>query len=158
MSPQFYRKLETLEGLAKPFRVSDTFLLFNDHDGWTDGYLADLTNLCVEEMTAKATLQHRRCALARFKTDKAACPNVAEYIPSGKQLVEDLELDLADGMVWLKTPTIQAKVNPVFIKYFAAAYKSTGGIVKLVLSGGLSAVKVIGRDNKLIGLIMPLRS
>lgn len=143
-------KLENLMILAKPYAMPDRFFLLEDSDGWTDGYIADLTNLNTATMQARAVIK------GIIQDQK---PKIKPLIPDGSHVVENIALDLSDNMAILYNRTVAVKVNPCYLKFFDNAYKKMGGIKELIVTAPDKSVKVMTADeNELVGLIMPVRT
>lgn len=153
----YTHKLDNLMTITKPYTLGDSFVLLKDSDGWTDGYLADLTATNTESMKIKANCK----AMARLVLDRDKAPAIKPLIPDGSHAVENIALDLSDGNAILYNRTVAAKVNPRYLKYFHAAYKP-GGISGLVLTAPDKPIKVMASVSsltaELVGLIMPIKT
>lgn len=149
------QKLQHLMELTKPYSM-EGFILFKDHEGWTDGFMADLTNLRQEEMKATATIKNAKNPRNfRFTVELDRCPEFSKLPAGGDQEVIDMELDLTDGYTWLLSEEDQTKVNQKYLKYFEETYKKLGGISKLLIDGQ-KPIQVFNGDQK-VGIIMPIR-
>ncbi len=126
------------------------FIELADSDGWTDCFIADLTNLSKDFMRANA-ITHKSEIVDRKPNIKAVIPTSEEHE------VEKIEFDLKSKTAVLENSTIKAKVNPKFIGYFVKAYESTHLPIELKLTGEFTPVKVYLQGG-LIGLIMPIKA
>ncbi len=148
------KNLENLFEVVKPndnvIKKDMRLLKIGDQTGWTNGYMADLTNWYLPKVEAKAKLKG-----IEFEANK---PNIKPLLDQAKESnheVESIEFDLTSKTAILKNSSIKAYVNPDYLAYFQKAYKELGGISKLVLTGERTSVKVYNRD-QLIGLVMPI--
>ncbi|MBI5357039.1 hypothetical protein HZB78_05545 [Candidatus Collierbacteria bacterium] len=149
---EYKQKLENLMTLTKPYALRDSFMLLKDADGWTDGYIADLTGMNTEAMKAKAGKMTSRDIRTIDKT-----PEIKPLIPDGSHAVENVALDLSDNMAILYNRTVSVKVNPSYLKYFYSAYKQIGGISDLILTAPDKPVKVMAMG-ELVGMVMPVKT
>lgn len=148
------KNLDNLFELVKPSDniIKKDMRLFRlaDQKGWSNGYIADLTDYYMPTVEARAKLKG-----IEFHEEK---PNIQQLLAQAKDKnheVNSIEFDLANKTAVLKNASIQAHVNPKYLAYFQKAYKDWGGIDKLSLTGELSPVKVYAQE-KLVGLIMPI--
>lgn len=123
-----------------------------DSEGWTDGYIADLTNWYMPNIEVKAKMRK-----VEFQENKPKVQPLLDQNSDGNHEVDSIEFDLSSKTAVLKNASIRANVNPKFLAYFQKAYKEWGGIDKLVLTGQHKQVKVYAKE-KLVGLIMPIRA
>ena len=154
------QKLDNLIKIAPNYKL-DSFIVLKDRDGWTDGVLADLTNINFETVKAQATIKHAKLkpgAYMRYVIDKEQAPEVKRILDqiTDEKVVTDIEFDLLTNTVNLLADGLKVKVNPSYIKYFATAYKQLWGSVQFKVSGELVPISVYIGD-ALTGFIMPIR-
>lgn len=151
--------IKNLNRLFEVFKPSDNvlnkddrFIKPKDNVGWTNGYLADLTDLNTSIMEAKAIVKGLTiCEGDNAPEIKKVIPNTAEHI------VESVEFDLATKSVELKNSKIKSYCNPKFLGYFQKVFENLGGIQKITLTGELTAIKIYVGD-MLVGVVMPIRN
>lgn len=160
MTQELTNKIENLLKITPNFKL-DSFIVLKDRDGWTDGFVADLTNINFDTVKAQATIKNAKLKpgqYMRFITKKEEAPEFAKIECSIKddKIVDDIELDLRDNMVFLKSGDMKAKINPSYLKYFANAYKALWGSLEIKITEELAPVSIyIG--NGRVGVIMPVR-
>jgi hypothetical protein len=152
---QYTKKLVSVSEISKPFKL-ESFSLLKDMEGWTDSYMADLTNYNLENMKAKAFLLKDK--LERYVIDREKTPEIKTRIYDGGYEVTDLKWDLENNwLVLIATDTdFKVSINSKYIKYFTEAYKNVGGIQKMIIRDNRSPVKIYGGDDLLIGLVSPI--
>lgn len=150
-------KIDNAMSITKNFNFNkDTrVLLFSDNPGWTNGYIANLLDIDIKQIKAKAILKDCRHNFEIPKKDRPKAKTGVRKVGKGYK-VEDIEWDLLDNSLILKSKAIRSKINPTFYKYFVNAYKEFGG-VDLEVTSENTPVKVIQGDD-LVGLIMPIKS
>ena len=157
-------KVSNVLKIAPRYTLADSFILLKDVEGWTDGFIADITNINLENMRTLAMIKNSKGkGLARYTIDKDKCPEIKliaakvdERITNGEsEAVADIEWDLLDNMVMLKSERHAVKCNPKYIRYFHDAYKQLSSSITLHISGSNNPIDV--RIGDRIGLIMPIR-
>lgn len=151
------QNLEQLMEVFKPttniLNKDSRFFELDDSEGWSDGYIADLTPTNVELM--KATAITRKAEMTSQK------PKIKQLInTTNEHEVEKVEFDLKSKTAILENSKLKANVNPKFIGYFVKAYDKLGSIT-LRLTSDKTPINVYlsnrGSKDELIGLIMPVR-
>jgi len=148
-------KFENMIKISPNYKLT-SFILLDDVKGWSDGYMADLTNINLDVMKLKALTKKDK--LDKYFIEKGHRPKIELIIKQIKNLkgepITDIKWRLLDNTVLLKSKKHKAKCNPSFIKYFVNAYKPLGTI-SLSLYGKLKPIEVkIGEER--VGLIMPI--
>ena len=150
--------LKNITQLFDVFKPSDNilkkdmrFFKLADRAGWTDGYIADITNHYLPTIEAKAKLKG-----IEYDTQKPKIQPILDAFMDAHHDVETIEFDLNSKTAVLVNSEMKAYVNPHFLAYFQKAYADRGGIDRLSLTGERSQVKVYVRD-ELVGLIMPIK-
>jgi hypothetical protein len=144
-----YRYEDGLKRISRPYHP-ERFIALADHTGWSDGFIADLTDFNTDKYLLETKIHNHAV------TEKDKGPKIQPLIPGGRSLVESMEYDMVTGHLKLINHIMSAWVNPDFVQYFQTNYKKLGGIQKLVLTASDKAIKVIVGD-ALVGLIMPIR-
>lgn len=139
--------------LAKAVKTG--FYPLADHVGWSNGFMADLTDEHIKEIEATAVLKQSPRYRFSFQKDKG--PKIAKLLePSEVPYdVEDVEFDLEQLAVVLLAPKKEnILIDPPYLSYFLSYY---GTNLTLRAVKWHESVKVF-QDDRLIGLIMPKRS
>src|SRR5207245_105035 len=95
--------------------ILDRFMLLNDSDGWTNGYMADLTNIYLNTIQSKAQLKSKSLQLFQFNTDKKTCPEILKVLTKESKdykKVIDIELNLKNRFLKLITLDSFVYINP----------------------------------------------
>ena len=148
-------KINNLASMAKPFKHEHGFYLLKDHEGWSNGFIADLVGHNIELIQSQAKTKSLK-DLFRFTIEKENCPEIKKIIPevNTQEDVIDIQLDLEDKMAWLISEHNRVKINPTYLRYFVDNYKDSGYIF-LKISEFKKPITVYQKE-ALIGLIMPL--
>ena len=160
MTPELTNKIENLLKITPNFKL-DSFIVFNDRDGWTDGFIADLTNINFETVKVQAIIKHAKLKPSqsmRFVLEKENAPKFSQIEGSilDSKVVDDIELDLRDNMVFLKAGNMKVKFNPCYLKYFANAYKELWGSLEIKVTEELTPISIYIGGSR-VGVIMPIR-
>ena len=155
MNKDLYIKLENAKKILPKYKITDSFFLLADSEGWSDGYIADCIGLHNKEIEAEIALKNIKKPLLRYTTDKEQCPHIKSLIVDGGLEVDNMEWDLTDNKIVLFTPTTKAKIDPRLLNYFTTNYD----ITKIVVVEDRKPVKLYtmqdGNDI-FIGLLMPI--
>lgn len=142
---------------------ADGYMVLQDHEGWTDSYMADLMTenpVIRNEVEAKFL----KGKVYRFVVDKEKAPKIKSLIPDVNDTryskVDDFDTTLVDSrpslVLKLKAGDKKAFINPYMLGYFLNTHKTMASIMSLKIAGSLNPVMVMV-DDAVIGLIMPLR-
>jgi hypothetical protein len=151
-----YHALSNLKSIAPSYNTPSSYIEFKDHEGWSDGYMADLTNINQDTMKLKAKIGFEKGKTSKFCVEKSECPRIKNVLDqaSGNYKVDRFYFDINTLSIKLINHNTHAWVNPKFIKYFMVAYQTEN--LEFQLTDPLKPVKVLV-NNTLIGLIMPIR-
>lgn len=139
---------------AKSDPLDGKFIVLKDSDGWANTALADLTNINYDRVLSIAL--RKKDSLYSFVTNKEKAPKIQDILDTkGDSDVYDIAFDLEHSALKLYGDVI-VYINPYLLAYFNKVYKLVGGIQAIKVTGTLSVVKIINND-KVVGLIMPLR-
>lgn len=152
----YIKNLNNLFELFKPtdriLSAGQVFYEGTDGNSWSNGFIADITNINTQKMKAQAIIKNNELKPLSPKALKKIIP------PDGQgEDVEDVNLTLQHKAVKLTGKTLHAFVNPLFLQYFEKSYRATGGIQRIVVVGKTSPVKIYSNEDRLVGLIMPIQ-
>lgn len=151
-------KFYSLMGITKKLKINETFFVFKDCDGWTNGFIADLQGLNTKQMWARAILRGKKCYRFNDKKEEGIdSSKMLGNIKENQEEVIDIEMKLHPLSVVLISATHRVAVNPIFLKYFQDTYKRMGGIKKLMINDFASPVQVFVGDER-FGVVMAMRT
>lgn len=149
-------KLNNLLRFVKPTDLqvlANSFMVLQDNEGWTNGYIADLTGLKKDYF--KAVAETKPKYITRFVIEADKAPKISQLLKfESLHEVQDIQLDLKNGYLRLVSEDLTVYVNPVYVSYFAKTYGSIGSI-SLELQTPTKPV-VVKMNGELVGLIMPV--
>lgn len=163
MSNNLQLKIDNLLTLTRTGDVlRDKFMLLQDHDGWSNGYIADLTPINVAVMQAKATFKYNKRQTFQLRTNKTLSPKIQPLLDKQKKDIykdiDNVSLDLLTLHATIITGESTTVLDPIFMKYFQDTYKKLGTVTyKICISHKLEPVTVCLNDN-IVGFIMPILS
>jgi hypothetical protein len=137
--------------------LANNYFVIQDHAGWTNGFIADLTDKNASHFEAVAKLKPN--IVTRCVTDKDRAPKIAKLLEFTELYkVEGIELSLENGFIKLTTDKVENKetyMNPIYLAYFVKNYGSD--ITLELQENKYLSVVVKNIDGDVIGLIMPVR-
>lgn len=138
----------------------ENYYLLKDHEGWSDGFIADLVGMYQTEIQAKAQLRSLKpSSRMRFIIEKEKAPAIQSLIDQTAgytHTIDDLEPVFIDGprlALKLKNATTFEYVNPQLLAHFTKTY---GDVVLKIAEEPNKPVRVENGDGILLGLLMPL--
>lgn len=130
------------------------YITFSDTIGWSNGYIADLTDKNLSEVKHLVKKYKMEIPI----NEESFKQEVKKVIPSGSHIVESIQFDLDTNDLILINKTVTTRINPDFLMYFYHVYVKNEKFVKtkLILTQQYLPVKVIVNE-KLVALIMPIK-
>lgn len=153
-----HSKFVNLMSITKNFKLDETFFVFKDCDGWTNGFMADFKDINTKNMWARAILRGKKCY--RFNDDKEKgieSSRILGNVSKSQEEVTDISFSLYPVAAILISARYRRAVNPIYLKYFESTYKRLGGISKLMI-GELGNPIVVYVGEEMFGVIMPMRT
>jgi len=159
MKSELKNKINNLMKITKNYSVNGAFLVLKD-EGWSDGFMADLTNYYFEIIKGKAIDKNGyfQNKVFSFNLDREKGVDIKNTIPdkTKEEEVINVEFNLEDNTCCLVSQLYKVKFNPKYLKYFYKAYKPFCGDLDIKVTSEVSPITIyIGGELK--GLIMPIR-